>query len=105
MAPVDRVTGSNIHRASKTGDEEADFRYALLIELPATILWEVDEALLLTASRIKAVHPLSLGDAIIAAYAIAQDAILVHKDPEYEVLSNELRLEALPYKGRGRNQN
>ena len=82
------------------GDEEADFRYALLVELPATILWEVDEALLLTASRIKAVHPLSLGDAIISAYAVQQDAILVHKDPEYEVLANELRLEALPYKGR-----
>ncbi len=82
------------------GESEANLRYALLKELPMTIGWEVDEPLLLTAARLKATHRVSLADAIIAAYAIRQEASLVHKDPEYESLSSELDFEALPYKGR-----
>ena len=82
------------------GESEANLRYALLKELPVTIGWEVDEPLLLTAARLKATHRVSLADAMIAAYAIRQGATLVHKDPEYESLSSELDLEALPYKGR-----
>jgi predicted nucleic acid-binding protein len=65
----------------------ADKRYALLKQLPATILWEVDEPTLLTAGRFKAYHRLSLADAIIAAFAQRQEAILVHKDPELEALT------------------
>jgi predicted nucleic acid-binding protein len=80
------------------GRAEADVRYALLKQLPATILWEASESVLLTASRIKAHHRLSLADAIIAAFAHQLQATLVHKDPEYEVLSSEISLEALPFK-------
>ena len=80
------------------GSEEADLRYALLNELPATIWWQADEPVLLTAARLKASHQLSLADAIIAAYAVREDATLLHKDPDYEALSGEVRLEALPYK-------
>jgi predicted nucleic acid-binding protein len=81
------------------GQAEADRRYALTKQLPATILWEMDEPTLLTAARLKALHRLSLADAIIAAFAIQQDAILLHKDPEFEALADQVRLEALPYKG------
>ncbi len=79
-------------------EDVADKRYALLKQLPATIFWEVDEPTLLTAGRFKAYHHLSLADAIIAAFAQRQGAILVHKDPELEVLSEALKLETLPYK-------
>ncbi len=80
------------------GQGEADRRYALLKQLPCEILWQLDEPTLLTASRFKAGHRLSLADAMIAAVAQRQQATLVHKDPEYEVLGEELGLEALPYK-------
>ncbi len=80
------------------GQAEADRRYALIKQLPATILWEMEEPTLLTAARLKAVHHLSLADAIIAAFAIQKNAILLHKDPEFEALTDQMSLEALPYK-------
>lgn len=80
------------------GQGEADRRYALLRQLPCEILWQLDEPVLLTASRFKAAHRLSLADAMIAAFAQRQNAVLVHKDPEYEALAEEVELEALPYK-------
>jgi predicted nucleic acid-binding protein len=82
------------------GQGEADRRYALLKQLPCEILWQIDEPTLLTASRIKAGHRLSLADAMIAAFALRHQAALVHKDPEYEALGEEVELEALPYKNR-----
>ena len=82
------------------GQGEADRRYALLRQLPCEILWQLDEPVLLTASRFKAAHRLSLADAMIAAFAQRQNAVLVHKDPEYEALAEEVELEALPYKTR-----
>ena len=82
------------------GQGEADRRYALLKQLPCEILWRLDEPTLLTASRFKASHRLSLADSMIAAFAQRQQAALVHKDPEYDVLAEEVELEALPYKAR-----
>jgi predicted nucleic acid-binding protein len=79
-------------------EDVADKRYALLKQLPATILWEVDEPTLLIAGRFKANHRLSLADAIIAAFAQRQGAILVHKDPELEALAEFVEQEVLPYK-------
>ncbi len=79
------------------GQAEADRRYAML-KKAATVIWEVDEPLLLTAGRLKAIAKISLADALIAAYAVLQGATLVHKDPEYEALAAEVVQEALPYK-------
>jgi predicted nucleic acid-binding protein len=79
------------------GVAEAERRYAHIKALPVTLSWEMDEATLLKAARLKAVHRLSLADTIIAARAIQADAILVHKYPEYEALTEHVRLEALPY--------
>lgn len=79
-------------------EAEANHRYALMKQLPATILWEIDEPTLLTAARLKADYRLSLADAIIAAFAIQHNAVLVHKDPEFEALAGQMLLEALPYK-------
>ncbi|OAG27013.1 PIN domain-containing protein [Thermodesulfatator autotrophicus] len=80
------------------GEEIANRRYALLKSLDIEFLWNLDEPILLTAGRFKALHRLSLADAIIAAAAKIKGAILVHKDPEYEALGQEVDQEILPYK-------
>lgn len=79
-------------------EDVADKRYALLKQLPATILWNVDEPTLLTAGRLKAAHRLSLADALITAFAVRQEAYLVHKDPEMAALADSVRMETLPFK-------
>ncbi len=80
------------------GAAEAERRYALMKALPATILWEVEENVILKAAEFKAEHRLSLADALIASYAVSEGATLVHKDPEFEVLAGAVNLESLPYK-------
>ena len=79
-------------------EDLADQRYALLKQLPKEILWSVDEPTLLTAGRLKAAHRLSLADALIAAFAVQHQAILVHKDPEMAALKDAVEMEFLPYK-------
>jgi ribonuclease VapC len=54
-------------------------------------------ALLELAAATKARHSLSLADAWIAATAELSDAVLVHKDPEFEALA--IAQERLPYRG------
>jgi len=80
------------------GEEEALTRYALLKKLNAEIIWDADEALLLNAARIKSTHSLSLADSVIAAIATQRNAILLHKDPEYEPLQDVLEMEILPFR-------
>jgi len=80
------------------GEEEALTRYALLKKLDAKIIWDADEALLLNAARIKSTHSLSLADSVIAAITTQHNAILLHKDPEYEQLQGVVDMEILPYK-------
>jgi len=80
------------------GEEEALTRYALLTKLDAEIIWDADEALLLNAARIKSTHSLSLADSVIAAIATQRNAILLHKDPEYEPLQDVLEMEILPFR-------
>jgi predicted nucleic acid-binding protein len=66
----------------------ADERYALLRHLSATEIWSVDEPTLLTAARLKARFRVAFADALIAAFAVRSSAVLVHKDPEFEVLAD-----------------
>ncbi len=82
----------------RQGEAEADRRYAMLKVLNATILWELDEPTLLRAARIKSTYRLSFADAIAAAMAAQNDAVLVHKDPQFDALVGQVRLENLPYK-------
>jgi PIN domain. len=76
----------------------ADERYAMLRSLGAMEIWQVDEPLLLTAARLKARYRLSFADALIAACAVQYQAVLVHKDPEYEQLADAVPQEPLPYR-------
>ena len=80
------------------GQAEADHRYALIKQLRAEILWDMNEPIILTAGHIKTTHHVSLAAAMIAAFAIRQGAVLIHKDPEFEALATLLPMEALPYK-------
>ena len=59
-----------------------------------------DEQLTLFAARIKAAHRLSLADAFVAATAQFRAAVLVHKDPEFDPLSTDLKMLRLPNKRR-----
>lgn len=77
------------------GEKEADRRFVLIKELPASILWQMEEPDVLASARIKAQFRISFADCIIAATAFRQDAILVHKDPEYECLSGTVKLHSL----------
>ena len=84
----------------KRDEATADRRYAALKSSGATILWQMDEETLFIAAHIKATHRVSLGDAITAAFAVRQGAVLIHKDPEFETLAGQVVLEALPFKRR-----
>jgi predicted nucleic acid-binding protein len=79
-------------------EAEADVRHALLKRSGATILWELDEPLILRAAAFKSQHSLSVADAIIAASACRYGALLLHKDPEFDALADQVKQEHLPYK-------
>ena len=68
------------------GEGSGRLAYEQLQSLP--IQWvNQTEPLLLEASRIKASHSLSVADAWIAATAILGRATLLHKDPEFEAMT------------------
>ena len=79
------------------GEDEANRRIFLLHQLPVRWLDRVSDTILVTAGRVKAQHHLTLADCLVAAFAIDAGAVLVHKDPEYDALS-DVRQEHLPYK-------
>ncbi len=85
-----------LYRVWKDEDEcSAHLAYEMVQSLPITWIHENKELLELSA-RIKATNSLSLADAWVAASALQENAILVHKDPEFEKLDLQQRM--LPYK-------
>lgn len=75
----------------------ADRAVALVKAWP--VVWvQSDEPLCLKAAEFKARHHLSFADTFVAATAQRHSAGLVHKDPEFEVLADEILLLPLPYK-------
>lgn len=86
-----------LYRVWKTEGEAAGrATYAACQALPIDWVHETP-ALLERAASLKARYPMSLGDAWIAATALQCNAVLVHKDPEFEPVQG-LQHEALPYK-------
>lgn len=79
------------------GMEIAELRYATLKSIKAKYIAELTEPVLLKGGEFKAEYQISLADSIIAAYAFLYDATLVHKDPEFEVLTMVDQVK-LPYK-------
>ena len=77
----------------KEGEEDA--RHALRLMDSFNVEWiSCEPNILEIAARIKTHGRLSLADSWIGATAIAYDATLVHKDPEFEPLK-EIRQEIL----------
>lgn len=81
----------------RLGEKEGKAVYLRLKALAVRRL-DVSEELLLAAARIKAAHDLSVADAWIAATALITRSQLVHKDPEFRSLKDELPLLELPVK-------
>ena len=79
------------------GRNAADEILRALSLLPV-IRVDVDDSLLLTASELKAQHNISVADSWIIATAIVFNAMLVHKDPEFDALSDRVAMKRLPYK-------
>ena len=80
------------------GAMEAERRQSYLLAIPSLVDWAVDAALLAQAAIFKAGLRLSFADSLIAAYASKHEAVLVHKDPEFDSLPPGLIREALPFK-------
>ena len=80
------------------GQQEAETRFAMLRHSSAEITWNMDEATIIRAGKIKAYNKVSFADSLISSLAIQSEATLVHKDPEYEALTGEVEMEKLPYK-------
>jgi predicted nucleic acid-binding protein len=83
--------------ATEKGEGAAKELIILVKSLPVHRV-DSNERITLSAGRIKANHRLSVADAFIAATAIDKDAVLVHKDPELEVISKYTETLELPYK-------
>lgn len=70
------------------GEHEGRLAYKQCQNLPVHWIHE-SPPLLEKAAQIKTEHALSLADAWIGACAILNDAVLVHKDPEFKALDCE----------------
>jgi predicted nucleic acid-binding protein len=82
-------------------EDEARGRLAYQQCLALPMEWMRDgDALLLRAAELKALYPLSLADAWIAACALEHGAVLMHKDPEFHALAVDQ--ESLPLKQKSR---
>jgi len=81
----------------KRDEKEARARIELISGLPVFKV-ESSEVVGNIAARFKANNHISVADAWIAALAETEKAILVHKDPEFDQLSNLVQLQRLPYK-------
>ena len=79
------------------GQDAADELFRSLGLLPITRV-DVDDALIMTASELKAQHKISVADSWIIATAITRKATLVHKDPEFDALADKVTMKLLPYK-------
>jgi predicted nucleic acid-binding protein len=79
----------------RVGAGEA-YRALQLVQAWPVVLAESDAAWRHEAARVKASTSLSVADAWIGALALLHEAVLVHKDPEYDALEG-LLAERLPY--------
>lgn len=85
-----------LYRVWRDEDQVAgQLAYQQCLALPVEWLQSSD-VMLAKAAEFKALYPLSLADAWIAACAAEQDAVLLHKDPEFKPLP--ITQELLPLK-------
>ena len=85
------------------GETVARERLRLIDDLPVS-QEAVDERLVETIAAIKATRTMSFADSCIAGLAKFKQAKLVHKDPEYEQIENEIQQLRLPYKKKPKHE-
>ena len=86
------------YRVWRDEDKEAgQLAYQQCLALPVEWLSN-SETLLVRSAEYKAMYPLSIADAWIAACATEQGAVLLHKDPEFKPLP--VMQELLPLKAK-----
>ena len=83
------------------GEDAARQLVLLVRSLPVREL-PLSDDLILPAGDLKARYRISVADAWIAATAKIHHLHLIHKDPEFEPLKEELALTELPYKSGSR---
>ena len=76
---------------NKRGKAEADNIYGLVKSWHLSCLMP-DERTIITAGRLKAVYKLGIADSYIAAFAVDTDSILITKDPDYNILKEEIKI-------------
>lgn len=81
----------------EVGEEATAIRLSLMESLPVLCL-ESSKSLGTIAAIVKARHRHSLADAWIVATALENNAILVHKDPEFEQMVSLVKFTKLLYK-------
>jgi predicted nucleic acid-binding protein len=79
------------------GKAESD-EFAKHLDLLPLERINITETIFEKSIEIRATNSLSVCDSWIAATAVATDAILVHKDLEFEQMKTIVKLKALPYK-------
>jgi predicted nucleic acid-binding protein len=86
------------YRLWKNTDLEESERFSTYLELlPLEIIW-VRQDIFEKAIEIKATQNLSVCDSWIIATAILTGSVLMHKDPEFEQVTDLVTLQPLPYK-------
>ncbi len=84
--------------AQKLGPEEARELLESVEEQPVA-RHHSDKPLCSEAAKLKTTHKVSFADAFVAATAKRLDAVLVHKNPEFDALAGAIKLHSLPPKG------
>lgn len=81
------------------GQTVANERLQLLKDLPVA-QDPLTEDGIITIGEIKKSHTMSFADCCIAGLAKQKHAVLMHKDPEFEQVEEEIVLHTLPYKSK-----
>jgi predicted nucleic acid-binding protein len=80
----------------------AQERLELINTLPLTQI-DVNTSLIEIIGELKATKYLSFADSCVAGLAKSEQAILVHKDPEFGQIGPEIQQFKLPYKSKYKN--
>ncbi len=79
------------------GQEVARERLQILEDLPISQV-PLEKNLVTIIGEIKATRTMSFADCCVAGLAKSKEAILVHKDPEYQQVEELIKQTRLPYK-------
>lgn len=86
------------YRIWKNADRAESEEFSTYLDLLPLKRINITDPIFEKSIEIKATNSLSVCDSWIVATAICTDAILVHKDPEFEQVKSMVKLKTLPYK-------